>query len=319
MHIVTTNIKPDGARISLHNLGRNESEKARREIEKKYGLIEADKSALTEKHKLKPIDAQRVSYGKTETKRAINNVLNAVVTKYRFASIAELNAILKLYNIIADNGSENSRVRKHAGLLYRLLDEHGKPVGTPIKASLFFSNPGMKQLMKLFAENRLAKEPAKARVRNGIDLALLHRKGSLQNMIAELKRSGIDTIVRQNEQGVVYGLTYVDHHTRVVLNGSDLGKAYSARGVLERCQDNGAFERKKQLTTRKELSGQKPDGVAGGRPGTDVGGDRSTGDFVTRGSEFTAALLEQRDVSETMDFELRSTRRKRKKRKMRLD
>ena len=71
MHLVTTNIKPDGARISLHNLGWNESEKARRELEKSYGLVEAEKSALSEVHRLKPVDAQRVRYGKSETKRAI--------------------------------------------------------------------------------------------------------------------------------------------------------------------------------------------------------------------------------------------------------
>ncbi len=33
VHVVTTNIKADGRRIELHNLGRNQSEKARKEIE----------------------------------------------------------------------------------------------------------------------------------------------------------------------------------------------------------------------------------------------------------------------------------------------
>ena len=36
IHIVTTNIKQDGKRISLHNLGRNESSEAREEIDKIY-------------------------------------------------------------------------------------------------------------------------------------------------------------------------------------------------------------------------------------------------------------------------------------------
>ncbi len=33
IHIVTTNIKSDGSRIKTHNIGRNQSERARREIE----------------------------------------------------------------------------------------------------------------------------------------------------------------------------------------------------------------------------------------------------------------------------------------------
>jgi hypothetical protein len=322
LHIVTTNIRADGSRISLHNLGKNESEKARREIEKIYSLVEADKSSLSEAYRLKPVDAQRVNYGKAETKRAIGNVLNAIVGQYKFASLAELNAVLKLYNVAADNGSEFSRLRKHEGLLYHLLDIHGKPIGTPIKASLFHNNPGLKKLNGLFAENQLAKEPAKARVRNGIDLALLHRKGSLQDMIGELKRSGIDTVVRQNDQGVIYGLTYIDHNTRVVLNGSDLGKAYSAKGVLERCADTGADEKKERISLGQKGAWKKDRG----RMPTGTGGDGqrkraeiSAANLTGEGGDFAAAVLEQRDVSEAMDFELKLTRRKRKKRRIRLE
>ena len=42
IHIVTTNIQKDGKRISLHNLGRNASEMARKEIEIIYRLTKAE-------------------------------------------------------------------------------------------------------------------------------------------------------------------------------------------------------------------------------------------------------------------------------------
>ncbi len=42
VQIVTTNIKADGKRIELHNLGKNQSEKARKEIEIHYGLVKAE-------------------------------------------------------------------------------------------------------------------------------------------------------------------------------------------------------------------------------------------------------------------------------------
>ena len=43
IHIVSTTIKADGIRINTHNIGRNQSEKARKEIEQQYGLIKAER------------------------------------------------------------------------------------------------------------------------------------------------------------------------------------------------------------------------------------------------------------------------------------
>ena len=50
-----------------------------------------------------------------------------------------------------------------------------------------------------------------------------------------MTKNGINTVLRQNEQGTIYGITYVDHQTKCVFNGSVLGKQYSAKGILERC------------------------------------------------------------------------------------
>ena len=35
--------------------------------------------------------------------------------------------------------------------------------------------------------------------------------------------------------GIIYGITYIDHHTKCVFNGSHLGKQYSANGIQQRC------------------------------------------------------------------------------------
>jgi hypothetical protein len=62
-----------------------------------------------------------------------------------------------------------------------------------------------------------------------------------------LKKEGIDMVLRRNEHGVIYGITYVDHVTRAVFNGSALGKAYSANAIRERCSGvTDAGEDKKQ-------------------------------------------------------------------------
>ena len=43
VHIVTTNIQKDGKRIDTYNIGRNQSVKAKNELEQKYGLVKAEK------------------------------------------------------------------------------------------------------------------------------------------------------------------------------------------------------------------------------------------------------------------------------------
>ena len=61
-------------------------------------------------------------------------MLNRVLKTYKYTSLPELNAVLKLYNVMADRCSENSMVYQNRGLLYCILDDNGKPVGVPIKA-----------------------------------------------------------------------------------------------------------------------------------------------------------------------------------------
>lgn len=247
VHIVTTNIKADGKRIELHNLGKIQSEKARKEIEIAFGLVKAEDSKQQQAWELKPVNVQKVQYGRSETKRAITSVLDAVLKNYKYSSLPELNAVLHQYNVIADRGNENSRVYQNNGLTYRILDENGEKVGVPIKASDFYNKPTLKFLEERFTLNEAARQPYKARVKNTIDLAFLkHQKQSLQSLIKALNKEGIYTVIRQNADGIIYGLTYVDHKTKCVFNGSEIGKQYSAKGILERCNEVQETPKQKQ-------------------------------------------------------------------------
>ncbi|WP_264829981.1 relaxase/mobilization nuclease domain-containing protein, partial [Klebsiella aerogenes] len=92
IHIVSTTIKSDGSRINTHNIGRNQSEKARKEIEQTYGLVKAERQQQLRSPGIKPVDVQKVVYGKDETKRSISNVVGVVFSQYKFASLPEFNA-----------------------------------------------------------------------------------------------------------------------------------------------------------------------------------------------------------------------------------
>jgi len=50
-----------------------------------------------------------------------------------------------------------------------------------------------------------------------------------------LEKENIAVVLRQNVDGVIYGITYIDHNTKCVFNGSDIGKGYSAKAILEKC------------------------------------------------------------------------------------
>jgi len=64
IHIVSTTIKADGSRINTHNIGRNQSEKARKQIEQMYGLIKAERQQQLMKPGIKPVDIEKAIYGK---------------------------------------------------------------------------------------------------------------------------------------------------------------------------------------------------------------------------------------------------------------
>jgi len=64
---------------------------------------------------------------------------------------------------------------------------------------------------------------------------LKHPNLTLTNLIKALAKEGIAVIPRKNTDGRIYGITYVDHRTKCVFNGSALGKQYSAHGIQQRC------------------------------------------------------------------------------------
>lgn len=236
LHVVTTKIRPDGSRIITQNIGKDLSEPARKAIENKYGLVQAE-AQKEQVFSLKPVNTAKVSYGEQPTKKAIAGVLQSVLQGYKYASLPELNAVLNQYNISADRGSEDSRTYKHHGLVYRMLDGEGKAVGVPVKASAFYNNPGLQYLEKQFLKNDVYRQAHKDRVKNTIDLILLRNPGiSLEQLSAKLKAEAIHVAIRQNADGFIYGMTYVDHRSKCVFNGSTLGKKHSAKGMLERMQ-----------------------------------------------------------------------------------
>ena len=235
LHIVSTNIEKDGKRISIHNLGKGLSEKARKSIEIDFNLIKASDKKVASSTKLLPVNTQRVQYGKSVTKQAISNVLASVINQYKYTSLSQLNAVLKLYNVKADRGSEDSRMYKKKGLTYRVLDEAGRPIGTPIKASAFHMKPTLPYLEKMFIQNEALKSPHLKRIKTSIDWILKSPAKGMDAFVSALEKEQISAVLWKGKADVLYGITYIDHKTKSVFNGNELGKEYSAKVISEKC------------------------------------------------------------------------------------
>jgi hypothetical protein len=234
IHIVSTNIEADGKRISLHNIGELKSEPARKAIEVEFGLVQASSKKneyeQTENLKIRPLE-----YGTTDTKRAITNIVNEVAKSYKFTSLPELNAVLNLYNVTADKGSKESVMFNKGGLQYWVIDKSGKRAGVPIKASSIYLKPTLKLLEGRFKLNEYLRKPFRDKLKAKID-KVIAQAISLEQFKNELKKAGVSVIIRQNDDGRIYGISYIDHQNKAIFNGSDLGKNYSAAAILDALQ-----------------------------------------------------------------------------------
>ncbi|MDM8175937.1 relaxase/mobilization nuclease domain-containing protein [Olivibacter sp. 47] len=310
VHLVTTNIRNDGSAIKLHNIGKSRSEEARKAIEKKYHLVRATDSEATE-NTVKSAYSQRIEYGKSETRRAIAGVLAGVLTTYCYGSVAELNALLGLYNVEASRGKEESRIYKNRGVIYRILDNQGRAIGVPIKASLLPGKPTLNFLEERFVMNRIIRRRHRSRLRNAIDMAFLKGQVSTVNdLVGLLKTQGIDTIIRRNSNGDLYGITYVDHTTKCVFNGSELGKSYGSNAIKKRSGETDFPVLPLAQPGREEWGKrQEKDIVTSSVPVEQSIETNITGDFME-------TLIGPEYANEQLPWELRNRlKRKRKKKR----
>jgi len=232
VHILTTIIKEDGKRLPINYIGKHQSEKARKEVEKEFHLVPASRQQVAAiKPDLTPL---KPTYGKSETFRSISNITRYVTHNYKYTSVPELNAVLQQYNVVAYRGTERSQMYLKNGLLYWMTKEQGEKTGVPIKASRLPGKPTMRFLEKQFVVNEALRAPHKEALRQTVDLVFSRPIDNRDEFIRALRAHQVDAIFRINSDGRVYGLTLIDHRSKTVFKGSDLGKAYSAGAITER-------------------------------------------------------------------------------------
>ena len=253
LHLVTINIEKDGKRIDLHNIVTEKSEPARKQIEEVFGLIKSQRQNKNTELNPSPIVMGKIQYGKIESTKAITQVLDFILKCYSYTGLCELNAILGQYNLLADRGKENSKTFQSGGLLYKILDLHGKPIGKPVKASSLYGQPTLKFLETQFKINAAKNTAQKTRMKNIITLLLQRHPNISQDIFFKmLQRQAITAIEQKNITGIDE-IIYIDHKTKCVFNNDTLGLSCDIAALKKNNTLEPSLRDKKRLIRKNYL------------------------------------------------------------------
>lgn len=224
IHIVSTCVGINGKKIP-DDYDHKRSMAICRNLEQKYNLQKASEQEKKQDNKVfKP-----VGYHKGNIKSQIASVVRYLPKHYSFSSMGSYNALLSLFNITAEEVKGERDGQSVNGLVYVALDENGNKASNPFKASLFGKDAGVTQLQKHFEQSKekMKTNPARSVLKNTIELAI-HATGNEAEFKKELTEQGINTVIRRNNEGRIYGMTFIDHESRTVWNGSQLDRNLSA-------------------------------------------------------------------------------------------
>ncbi|MEY8246413.1 conjugal transfer protein MobB [Heminiphilus faecis] len=224
IHIVTVNVNEQGKRLNQDFLFRR-SKRITTGLEEKYNLHKAQREKITPDMPIRKVDPSG------DIKRQVANTVKMVGMRYMFQTIGEYNAILSLYNIRCEQTDGRVNGREYHGLVYFATDDDGKTIATPFKASRLGKFASRTAIDSRFekAKDKIEVAPTKRNVDD-----VLANAADKSDFIAKLKVRNIDVVFRYTDEGRIYGVTFIDHGTMTVLNGSRLGKEFSANAINDR-------------------------------------------------------------------------------------
>jgi hypothetical protein len=247
IHIVSLQVDSEGKKIndSKRNL---RSVAATEKLEKKYGLHRAKEQKQLEQWQFKPVDA-----GKDDLKKQIASVIKPAAIMYQFQTTGEYRALLSLYNIGVEEVQGTRSGKPYRGLLYSALDNEGNKAGTPIKSSAFGKTVGITALEERMKKSAiLIKENGYRERLRPLIAGVMRETGNATELHQKLQKKNIDLYLRRNDTGRITGVTFIDHQSRCVLNGSRLGKEFSANVFNDLFRESPIIEGHTKQAGKKE-------------------------------------------------------------------
>ena len=222
IHIVSLRVDSEGRKLN-DRFEKRRSKQITDALERKYNLIPSSK--VTDKAMKETL---KIDTNKGKIKEQVANVVRMVLKHYCFCSLGELNAILSKYNLAVEEVKTEFRGKKYDGLVYVPTDDKGGKISTPINASDIGRGVGYTAVQNRMQKSKLAVKPLVPAIRDKVLQTMRTSPRTEEELRQRLEEQGLRVVIRKNESGRIYGITFIDDEVGIALNGSRLGKGYAA-------------------------------------------------------------------------------------------
>ena len=227
IHIVSLRVDFDGNKINDKYEGRR-SKKITDALEKKYNLIPSSK--VSERT---TTETPKVNVVQGNIKEQVANTVRSAMKHYTFCSLGELDAVLRKYNLAVEEVKTEYRGKRYDGLVYVPTDDKGNKVSTPIHASDIGRGVGYTAVQNKMLKSKQMVKPLIPTVRRKVLEVMRTSPHTEERLRQRLEKQGLQVVIRKNDNGRIYGITFIDDEKGIALNGSRLGKGYAANKFNE--------------------------------------------------------------------------------------
>ena len=222
IHIVSLRVDSKGRKIN-DKFEKRRSKQITDALERKFGLIPSSK--VTDKAMK---ETPKIDTTQRNIKEQVASILRMVMEHYRFCSLGELNAILGKYNLAVEEVKTEFRGKKYDGLVYVPTDDQGDKVSTPINASDIGRGVGYTAIQNRIQKSKQTIKLLIPTIRNKVLQTMRTSPNMEKELRQRLEEQGLHVVIRKNDNGRIYGITFIDDERGAAFNGSRLGKGYSA-------------------------------------------------------------------------------------------
>ncbi|MFS1772507.1 conjugal transfer protein MobB [Prevotella histicola] len=222
IHIVSLRVDSRGQKIN-DRFEKRRSKQITDALEKRFGLIPSSKVVDKAVEETPKIDTTQ-----RNIKEQVASALRMVLKHYKFCSLGELNAILSQYHLAVEEVKTEFRGKKYEGLVYVPTDDKGDKVSSPIHASDIGRGVGYTAVQNRMQKSKQAIKPLISIIRYRVLQTMRTSPKTEEELRQRLEEQSLRVFIRKNESGRIYGITFIDDEQGVALNGSRLGKGYTA-------------------------------------------------------------------------------------------
>ena len=223
IHLVSTRVRHDGSKIR-DTMEHVRSTRIMRSLEVKFGLLPSGHSQKREGVSAKP---SAVEIGAGDIKRQVAAAVQYVLGRYAFQSVGEMNLLLVRFRVTAEEVKTQRKGRPYDGIVYAATDADGHKICTPIKASEIGRQVSYAALRRHFEQSKSVVRERAGAIRRAI-ADVMQTSPDRAKFIDRMRERGIETVLRINAAGRLYGITFIDDADGIAVNGSRLGKGFAA-------------------------------------------------------------------------------------------